>query len=143
MMTRRRITRYLLFPIVAVGIIQWGLSLNEAPTSVERQKTIEIPEGASFHKVTHLLSREGLIAKPVYFRILGKLTRSEKRIKPGEYLLHTAMRPTELLEVLVGGRIVLHRAVIPEGSSSRQIATILEEADLVSADAFLQAVHDP
>jgi UPF0755 protein len=104
---------------------------------------VEIPEGASFGEATALLHQEGLITKPLYFRLLGKWTRSEKNIKPGEYALHLAMRPMEIMELLTRGKILQHPVTIPEGSTTVEIGKALEEAHLLSAERFQTVVHDP
>ncbi len=139
---KRGIKWLLFFGVILFGIIHWVRFLDAVPSPTKIQKKVEIPRGASYHTVIDLLDRKGLITRPFYFNILGKMTGGETRIKPGEYQLHTAMRPMEILKVLVSGRIVLHRVVIPEGLTSKQIAVVLEEAGLVKSRAFLQVVHD-
>ncbi|HIE65841.1 MAG: endolytic transglycosylase MltG [Nitrospira sp.] len=135
--------KWLLFiTILFLGVMHWVQFLDEAPSSASVQKTVEIPKGASYHTVIDLLDRKGLLTRPFYFNILGKVTGGETRIQPGEYQLHTAMRPMEILKVLVDGKVVLHRVVIPEGLTSREIAAILEKSGLVNSHAFLEATHD-
>ncbi|MFQ5579190.1 MAG: endolytic transglycosylase MltG [Nitrospiria bacterium] len=143
MKTRPKIKWLLFVAILLLGVIHWVRFLDEAPSLEKIEKKVEIPRGASYHMVVDLLKSEGLIKRPFYFNILGKVTGGERRIQPGEYQLHTAMRPMEILKHLVDGRVVLHRVVIPEGLTSKQIAAILEEAGLVNSRTFLQAVHDP
>ena len=136
-------TLFLLSLIVSIGAVQAALFLKNAPSSIEVYKVVEIPEGASLGEAASLLHQEGLVTKPLYFRLLGKWTHSEKSIKPGEYALHTAMRPMEILELLVRGKILQHPVTIPEGSTSLQIGKALEEARLVNADVFLKMIQDP
>lgn len=137
------ITLFCLTLIIAVGAVRGLQFLNNPPSPVEIYKVIDIPEGATYSGVSDLLKREGLITNRVYFRLLGLWTQNEKKIKPGEYALHTAMRPMELLDLLVRGKILQHQVVIPEGTTARQIAKILEEAKLAEADAFMKVVEDP
>src|SRR5579884_3329493 len=137
------ITLFCLTLVIAVGAVRGLQFLNNPPSAIEQYKVIEIPEGAPFNSVSDLLKREGLITNRIYFRLLGLWTQSEKKIKPGEYALHTAMRPMELLDLLVRGKILQHQVVIPEGITARQIAKIFEEAKLADADAFMKVVEDP
>ncbi len=118
------ITLFCLTLVIAVGAVRGLQFLNNPPSAIEQYKVIEIPEGAPFNSVSDLLKREGLITNRIYFRLLGLWTQSEKKIKPGEYALHTAMRPMELLDLLVRGKILQHQVVIPEGITARQIAKI-------------------
>jgi UPF0755 protein len=136
-------TLFLVSLLVSIGAVQGILFLKNAPSTIEVYKVIEVPEGASFGEATSLLHQEDLITKPLYFRLLGKWTRSEKNIKPGEYALHTAMRPMEILELLVRGKILQHPVTLPEGSTSVEIGKALEKARLLSAEAFLKIIQDP
>lgn len=137
------IALFLLSTLIALAAIRGMFFLQNSPTPVEFYKVIEVPEGATFGAVADLLAKEQLITSQFYFRILGKWTQSEKKIKPGEYSLHTAMLPTEILDYLVKGKILQHQVVIPEGSTSLQIARILEEEKLVSVEVFEKVVQDP
>lgn len=129
--------------VIAVGAVRGLQFLNTPPSLVETYKVIEIAEGATFNNVSDLLKREGLITNQIYFRLLGLWTQNERNIKPGEYGLHTAMRPTELLDLLVRGKILHHQVVIPEGATARQIAKLLEAAKLADAETFMKVVEDP
>lgn len=139
---KKRFAFIFLLLIMGVGFFQSYLFILKTPSSEEIYKIIEIKTGATFLEVTALLKQEGLIVSPVSFRLLGKITQSESKIKPGEYRLHMAMRPTALLDTLVRGDILTHRIVIPEGTSSREIGYILEKADILNAETFYQAAHD-
>lgn len=137
------ITLFCLTLVIALGALRGLQFLNNPPSPVETYKVIEIAEGTPFSGASDLLKTEGLITSRVYFRLLGFWTGNEKKIKPGEYALHTAMRPMELLDLLVRGKILHHQVVIPEGSSARQIAKMLEAAKLADAEAFMKVVEDP
>jgi UPF0755 protein len=106
-------------------------------------KEIPIIEGSSFKVVSDLLSSHGLVANSLYFRLLGKWTRNDNKIKPGVYAFHAAMRPMEILNKLIAGETLETQVIIREGLTSSAIADILEEAGLVSADEFNEAVADP
>ena len=134
---------FLIASLVAAAAIRGVLFLNNSPSTIEFYKTVEVSEGASFGAVSDLLAKEELITNRLYFRLLGKFTGSEKRIKPGEYALSMTMRPTEILDLLVKGRILQHEVIIPEGSTSRQIGKVLEEARLLPADVFEKVIQDP
>ncbi len=138
-MTKPAIILLCLFGIVAY---QGYRFLERTPSSDKSDTRIDIPQGASFGEVTERLGEEGLITSQFSFRLLGKLTKRETRIKPGEYRLNRAMRPMDLLDTLVRGDIVQYPIVIPEGLSSRQIAEVFQTAGLVEAETFMQWVRD-
>lgn len=133
---------FLIVLTVSVGAVQGYVFLQNTPSQEEVQRTIEIEPGATFLEVTGLLNREGLITSSFFFRLLGKITQNESKIKPGEYQLHRAMRPAEVLGYLVRGEVLVHRVVIPEGTSSREIGAILEKGNILKAETFYQTAQD-
>ncbi len=116
--------------------------MSTAPSFLEIQKTVEIPQGASFRSVVDLLYQENLITNRLYFNLLARWAGNDKKIKSGEYALHTAMRPMEILDALVAGRVLVYEVVIPEGVTSRQVGKILEEAGFTTADEFFSLTRD-
>jgi len=105
-------------------------------------QTVQVAAGSGVGTVAEQLHRRGIIRQPWRFKLLARLNRSEARIQAGEYSLSGAQSPSEVLTALVSGRVELHAVTIPEGYTARQIAGILEQADLVAADAFLAVALD-
>jgi UPF0755 protein len=103
---------------------------------------VEVPEGASFKETARLLAQKGLIMSPFWFRLLGKVQDAERKIKPGEYDLHTAMRPAEILNALVSGRVIQYSVTIQEGLTARQISKALGETGIVKEADVARLVED-
>lgn len=118
-----------------------ALDLPAQPTEVHQ--VVEIPEGASFKETAGLLAQKGLIISPFWFRLLGKFQDAERKIKPGEYDLHTAMRPAEILNQLVSGRVIQYSVTIQEGFTARQIAKVLGATGIVKEADVARLVADP
>ena len=128
--------------LVAVWVAQGLIFLQEAPTSTQLSKTIEVPNGASFAYISNRLYEENIITDPFYFRLLGRLTGQDKQVQSGEYLLHAAMRPMEVLERLVTGRIIRYSVTFREGLTASQIGKILEERQGVNRFQFEAVIKD-
>ncbi len=107
------------------------------------RKEVRILEGSSFKAVSELLTERRLITNPLYFNLLGKWSKKDQKIKPGLYVLHTAMRPMDILDMLVEGKISQKEVIIREGLSDREIAKIFYEAGLGAEQDFLAATQDP
>ena len=133
-----------LISIIALGI-SWALwsYLNAPPAGDGAMKSIEIPSGATFAQVASILEREGIIAGSERFRWLAWLKRVEKEIKAGDYTFTTAMRPSEVLHMLVEGRYKTITVTIPEGFTVAQIAQVLQEKGLGNRENFLNYASDP
>lgn len=125
--------------VAAYGHRALGLPIQQT----EVHQVVEIPEGASFKEAANLLAQKGLIRGPFWFRLLGKFQDAERKIKPGEYDLHTAMRPAEMLNTLVSGRVIHYGVLIQEGLNARQIGRVLGEAGIVKEADVARLVTDP
>ncbi len=122
--------------------IQVAMFLAVPPAPDRGTKIFEIAEHESLARVAARLERDGLIRNRFYFITFGRLTRSERALKPGEYALSTALRPLDVLERFRSGTVVLHPVTIPEGYTIRQIAPVLSAAGLGDSDEFIRLTND-
>jgi UPF0755 protein len=131
--------------LVLVGTVAaYGYRALGMPSqSVEIHHIVEISEGASFREVANLLAQKGLIVSSFWFRLLGKVQDAERKIQPGEYELHTAMRPVEILNALVKGKVIHYGVLIPEGLTAQQIGKLLEEGGIAKEADIARLVADP
>lgn len=114
--------------------------LSSDPASLS--KVVRIPQGMGATQITELLTEEGLIANPTFFRLLVKIEGVEQSLQAGSYLLSPQMRPLEIIDNLVSGRITSERVVIPEGFEIRQIAAVLAERGLANKERFIELASD-
>jgi UPF0755 protein len=128
--------------LAAYLTIRWTESPVLSESDHPSVKIVVIPEGAAFLQVAQLLEREQLIKSRSVFMWLGKRQEAERKIRPGEYELHAAMPPTEILSRLMAGRVVLHSLTIPEGYTITQIADVLAEHRITDRAEFVRLAHD-
>ncbi|NMB00172.1 MAG: endolytic transglycosylase MltG [Firmicutes bacterium] len=121
---------------LATVIVVGNRPLSTDPASLS--KVVKIPQGIGATQIANLLAEEGLIANPNLFRFLIKLEGAEQSLQAGSYLLNAQMRPLEIIEHLVSGKITTVRVVIPEGFEIKQIATVLEERGLADRERFIE-----
>jgi UPF0755 protein len=133
--------------LLVVGLLAFGVHLTSflaVPAGDENAATtFEITDDEPLGEVASRLAQEGLIRSRLYFIAFGRLTGSERALKPGEYALSPSMRPLDILERFRRGSVVLHPLTIPEGYTARQIAQALGSAGLGNPDEFLRLVADP
>jgi peptidoglycan lytic transglycosylase G len=118
-------------------------AMNVPSQETENHHVVEVQEGASFKEVTNQLAQKGLIVSPFWFRLMGKVQDAERRIQPGEYDLHTAMRPVEILSAMVKGKVIQYSVMIPEGLTAQQIGKLLEEAGIAKEEDIAPLVSAP
>ncbi|MEO5656515.1 MAG: endolytic transglycosylase MltG [Nitrospiria bacterium] len=137
--------RHVLGLVFMLGAMAFGIHvatfLAAPPGSSHTVRTFDIADDEPMGQVAMRLERAGLIRNRVYFMLFGRLTGSERALKPGEYALSAAMRPLDILGRFRRGTVILHPVTIPEGSTARQIASRLSAAGLAEADEFLRLVN--
>ncbi len=124
------------------GFFLYRYATTPTQTS-ENSAVVWIKPGQSFSGTVAQLQKAGLVQHPKRFRWLAYLKGDERRIRAGEYVLRSSMSPGAMLDTLVRGETLLHKVVIPEGSTVFEIGQALERAGLVSEEAFFQAASDP
>jgi UPF0755 protein len=131
--------------LLLIGVVTWYAhrSLDLSAQDIETHLVVVIPPDASFKTVAGLLAEKGLLVSPFWFRVLGKLQGAERKIKPGEYDLHTRMRPPEILDALVKGKIIQYSVLVPEGFTAAQVAMLLNDVGLADEATIMGLVRNP
>jgi UPF0755 protein len=132
--------------LAVLGLAGMGLLarqfLNTPPQTPGASLIVDIPQGSTFTQAANLLEREGVIKSALFFRIYGRLTRQDGRIKAGEYAMHTGWTPARVMAALVSGQVILHKLRIPEGLTWWQVADLVEQQGFGSIKDFTRAVSD-
>lgn len=143
-----RIVLIILVVVAVAGGLAWYQTIQwaEAPLSAEAEhppsKIVVIPEGAVFQQIAAMLEEKQVIKSRSAFLWLGKSQEAERKIRPGEYELHAAMPPADILSKLVAGRVVLHDVTIPEGYTISQIAEVFADQGITDKGEFVRLAHD-
>ncbi|GBE37813.1 MAG TPA: endolytic transglycosylase MltG [Nitrospirae bacterium] len=104
-------------------------------------KEIRIPQGSTYTQGLGILKEQGLIKNELVFLVLGKITKTETRLRAGFYNLNTSMSPWKIFNRLRKGMIVEYLITIPEGSTLDDIRAKLQKKGLVD-DTSWQLVKD-
>ena len=102
---------------------------------------IDVRRGESSQSVGLRLERAGLIKNRYFWNLLCRWKKEQ--IKTGIYRLEFPESQLAIHRLLVSGKQILYRVTIPEGVTLKKTAGILEEADICSAEDFLEAARDP
>jgi UPF0755 protein len=131
--------------LLLIGGVTWYAhrSLDLPAQEIETHRVVVIPPDASFRTVADLLADKGLLVSPFWFRVLGKVQGAERKIQPGEYDFHTRMRPPEILDALIKGKVIQYSVLVPEGFTAAQVAALLNDAGLADPTAIMRLVRDP
>jgi UPF0755 protein len=128
---------------VAAGVYLHIIINAGKPADTEPvQQVVIVKPGQGILVFSERLHKMGIINNLNEFKLFAYLKGYEKSIKAGEYILSSAMTPEEILEIVVNGKVRLHRLTIPEGYNLRQIARIVAEAGFGTEADFLRAATD-
>ena len=129
--------------LIAVCILLDIFIYAGKPAVVESSRQVVIVKpGQGFSAFSEMLYKKGIINHPVKFRLFGRIKGYDKSIKAGEYVLSSAMTPKRILEIVVLGKVHLHRLTIPEGYNLRQVARIVAGGGFGAAADFLKTATD-
>ncbi len=119
------------------------LFLNSTPSFERSEQIVSIPAGTPFRKIAKELKLKGVITNEFKFYILSRYKGNLTKIKAGEYLLYTNLKPLEVLDIMVSGRTYLYRVTIPEGYNMVEVSKIVSALGLVTEEDFLKKAVDP
>ncbi len=126
------------------GLYQNLQNWSKTPGGKGTEMTVfMVKAGQGVHQTARQLFTQGIITDVSKFKWLARLTKKDKKIKAGEYLLSPAMTPSMLLSTMADGKVRLHRVTIPEGFNLKQIAEAVEKAGFETQDNFLKAANNP
>jgi len=105
--------------------------------------TVTVEEGQRFADVASALRRQGVLRHTWPLLLWARLTRRDRDVHWGEYLVTTPLSPLELLARITGPPDALHAVTVPEGFTVRQILTLLAASGFGSPESFRCLLDDP
>jgi peptidoglycan lytic transglycosylase G len=113
---------------LAVGAaLYFGKQRFDAPGPLEENKTVNIPRGLGSKDIAALLQREGVIDQPYVFMGGVLVMKARGGLKHGEYEFTKHASLADVIETIIGGKVVQHALTVPEGLTSEQIVARLLE----------------
>lgn len=109
------------------------------------QMNLLITTQTTLDDIATTLYEEGFISNKHYFLLETKLEKSSVDLISGEYTISSNMSSTEILHLLTtnpSNREETIRFTIPEGYTIEQIAEVLQNKNIVTKSAFLDAVKN-
>jgi UPF0755 protein len=104
---------------------------------------VTVGEGERFADIATDLRRQGVLRHPLPLVLWARLTRQDRAVHWGEYLITTPLSPLELLARLTGPPDPLHEVTVPEGLTVREVVHLLATAGFGSEESFLCLLEDP
>ncbi|HWR10910.1 MAG TPA: endolytic transglycosylase MltG [Rectinemataceae bacterium] len=110
------------------------------PATAFSAKVLRIEKGYTAGDVASLLRAEGLIRNRLVFQIYLRVSGADRKLKAGTYKIVQGTSLPSLVAALTQGKTLQIQVTIPEGSTARAIARILDKAGICGQEDFLAAV---
>src|SRR4051794_15283102 len=103
---------------------------------------VEIEHGMSSREIARQLAEKGVVRSRWAFDAIRAL-HPRATLQAGEYRFGSAQTPWQVFEKIRRGEIFYEDFTVPEGSNIFDIASLLEQSDMVDPDEFLKAAANP
>lgn len=123
--------------LAAAGAGGYAFWWAHSPASYSPDEVVvEIPKGAGLSKIAVLLEQSGVLQGSREFRYFVRLQSKQNKLRAGEFRLRKDLTPSQLLDTLLTGDVVLHRVTVPEGLRAKEIAQLVAGAGLATEAEF-------
>lgn len=124
------------------GVVRFAIS-PYSDSQTGEPVLFEVQRGDTPSVISKNLEAQGVIADSEKFVLLGRMTRSWKNIKAGEYEVSPLQTPLAILDIITSGVSYTRPFTIREGENMYEIAAKLEEKEAGNGVSFLSLVRDP
>lgn len=106
---------------------------------------VEIPKGANANTISKVLYENKLIKNKELFKVIVKLSNKAPSFKAGKYLINQTYSNQDIVNLLASGKIYNDgvKITIPEGSTSKEIVSILIKNKLGSEEIYDNLIQSP
>jgi UPF0755 protein len=145
---RSTLSRFLLFvttvAVIAMlaGCVVAGYWYFGPYRGFQTETFVEIEHGMSSREIARQLVHQGVVRSRWAFEAIRAL-HPRTTLQAGEYRFGSAQTPWQVFEKIRRGEIFYEELTVPEGSNIFDIASLLEQLDMLDADEFLKVVANP
>ncbi len=121
---------------LGVGGFAWAMRETTKPGPLTADKVVVIgrddeSEGGS---IPEQLARAGVIDSPLVFNLAVLVDGNRPKLRHGEFLFKQNASLRDVEDILVFGKMVLHKVTVPEGLTSDQVVQRLRGNDVFAGD---------
>lgn len=120
--------RFVVFVLVVIALY---LLFGSGPLA--QTKTVVVPYGASSREAANLLTKEGVVYHPIFFRLADKFL-ADDTIKAGEYQFVIGQSLADVVKMVHEGHSVVRLFKVAEGLTSRDVAHLINGDPTLSGD---------
>lgn len=126
----------------AFGVLAWRFARSPGSEG-DREIIYEVLPGKGFNAIARDLELIGVVSNAPAFSLYARLTGARPKLKAGEYLLRTSMKPKDVTAVITSGKSIARPFTVSEGLNLFEIAAQYEAQNFGPAADFVRLARDP
>ena len=123
-----------LLTIAAFVAVWFGKQTFEGDGPLQTADTILVRPNSSVSEIADQLERNGMITDARIFRLGLRAHGKDGELKAGEYQIDARASMSDIMDIMVEGRSILHSMTIPEGLTVVQAFRRIEETEELSGE---------
>ena len=139
------IMAFFLFAMIggfSFSVWSWVKEMSQ-PSASGKNTEVAIDQGFTTKKIASALKEKNIIRSALLFRIYIRFLAVDQNLKPGRYSFTGKESLSEVIQQLLKGNQNTIPVTIPEGTTLKEAAAILQDASICSAIDFMEEVSDP
>lgn len=131
--------------LILLGIGYVYIQIGPYNKNNKKDIVVEIPSGSTLTQVSSILEENELIKNKLLFKLVSKFKEDNNGVKAGKYLLSQKYSNSEILDILISGKIYNDgiKVTIPEGSTYKEVIKYLTKAKLGKAEVYEELINNP
>lgn len=126
----------------AAGYLSYTF-LYEGVSSSTEEILFDVEPNQTMNTVAQNLNEKKLIKNAKLFLMFSRFKGYNPKLKKGEYALHQAMTPEDILKVITSGKSVARNLTVAEGLNMFDVAEIMEKHNYGTKFENLKLMRDP
>jgi UPF0755 protein len=141
-MRLRTVVLFLVLVALIAGTFGW-LVFTPVPALRDGGLIVNIPPHEGLRGIAARLTEAGVIRSETAFLALTGVRGSMRQLKAGEYEIPKGGSTYDVVRLLESGKVRQHPVLHPEGATVSELARVLENERLASAQAVAKVAADP
>lgn len=105
-------------------------AFQERPLAVgEAGADFTVEKGASLQGIARRLGERGILERPRYLVLLGRLAGNAQQIQAGEYHIAPGTTPAQFLDAMVRGQVIQYALTLVEGWNFREVMAAVSASE--------------
>lgn len=122
--------------VAALGAWQVNTYYN-TPLPLSSYRIVTVSEKDSLRETAEQLVQKEVISNSEVFLMWARIMGHDKKMKSGEYGIAVGTKMHGLFEILMSGKSLGHRLIVPEGTNLYEIARKLDQLVLCKKEDFI------